>query len=346
MDNILTQQGERTMLIRLTALWAMNEAGLGGLMHLLRSPFTGIFVGGGAVLLIAMIGRTAKRPAAEILKALVLVLIIKAAVSPHSPLPAYLAVSFQGLLGALIFSVVPSFRLGALMLGTLALVEAAMQKLLVMTLLFGMPLWKALDAFVDGVLTKFNLLDDGAGARGSLWVVGAYVGVYTISGVLIGWLAGSLPEEVNEAAKRLTVPLYETDPASDAPQKKKHIFQKKYFQTMLLLAGILASAYFFSPKAWSGLASLWLVVRVFLLIGVWYLILGPMLMRLLQKFLKKKRSAYQEDVETALNLLPVFQVLARSAWRETSGLRGLSRIKELAIRIVTYALMYSKPAGR
>jgi hypothetical protein len=25
MDNILAQQGERTMLIRLTALWAMNE---------------------------------------------------------------------------------------------------------------------------------------------------------------------------------------------------------------------------------------------------------------------------------------------------------------------------------
>lgn len=343
MDNILTQQGERTMLIRLTALWAMNEAGLGGLMHLLRSPFTGIFVGGGAVLLISMIGYTAKRPAAEILKALVLVLIIKAAVSPHSPLPAYFAVAFQGLLGALLFSMIPSFRLSALLLGTLALIESAVQKLLVMTLLFGTPLWKALDAFIDGVLQKFHLLSDDAGAKGSLWVVGVYVGVYAISGLLIGVLAGRLPQEVNEAAGRLTVPVHETAPDIGASKKKKSILQKKYFQTMLLLAGILMSTYFFSPKAWSGLSELWLILRVLLLIGVWYFVLAPLLMRLLQKFLKKKQAAYREEVETALNLLPVFRMLARSAWRETSSLRGWTRIKELAVRIIAYALMYSKP---
>lgn len=183
-----TVDDERPALIRLTALWALNEAGLGGLMHLFRSPFTGIFVGGGAILLIALIAHTAKRPGPAILQALLLVLIIKAAVSPHSPPTAYLAVGFQGLAGALLFSLLPSFRLSALMLGVLGLLESALQKLLVMTILFGMPLWKSVDAFIDYVLQKFGLLGEQSEVQGSQWLIGLYVGLYVVSGLAIGWL--------------------------------------------------------------------------------------------------------------------------------------------------------------
>ena len=74
---------------RLTALWALNEAGLGGLIHAMRVPFTGIVVGSTAVVLIALIAFFAERKAQAILKATVIVLLIKAAASPHTPLPAY-----------------------------------------------------------------------------------------------------------------------------------------------------------------------------------------------------------------------------------------------------------------
>ncbi|MDV7397666.1 hypothetical protein RZS08_40070, partial [Arthrospira platensis SPKY1] len=121
MRALLQAGGERSILIRLTALWALNEAGLGGLMHLFKSPFTGIFVGGTAVLLISLIGYVAEKPGPAIMRALTVVLIIKAMASPHSPLTAYLAVAFQGVMGAALFSVLPSFRLAALLLGPLAL---------------------------------------------------------------------------------------------------------------------------------------------------------------------------------------------------------------------------------
>ena len=106
---------------RLTALWALNEAGLGGLIHALRVPFTGIVVGSTAVVLIALIAFFAERKAKAILKATVIVLLIKAAASPHTPLPAYASVTFQGLAGALLFGLLPSVRLGALLLGLLTL---------------------------------------------------------------------------------------------------------------------------------------------------------------------------------------------------------------------------------
>lgn len=342
MDNFLRINDERTTLIRLTALWALNEAGLGGLMHLFRSPFTGIFVGGGAVLLIALIGYTAKKPSPAILKALLLVLIIKGVVSPHSPLPAYLAVSFQGLLGALLFTVIPNFRLAALLLGGLALLEAALQKLLVMTLLFGMPLWDSLDAFIDGVLKKMGMLAEGASAAGSLWIVGLYVGVYFVSGLLIGWLAGRLPQAVGEAVGRLTVPELQPPAAQDVPKKARPFYKNRLFQIMVLLAAVLLSVYYFSPETWATIAPLWLFLRVFLVLAAWYFLVGPLLMRLLQRFLKKKQAAYREEVDAALDLLPVFRSLARSAWAETKHLGGWRRLRELAIRTVAYSLMFSK----
>lgn len=338
----LTLGDERTALIRLTALWALNEAGLGGLMHLFRSPFTGIFVGGGAVLLIALIGYLAEKPAVAIPRALLLVLIIKATVSPHSPLPAYVAVTFQGLLGALLFSVLPSFRLAALLLGALALLEASLQKLLTMTILFGMPLWKSIDAFVDDVLRRFGVLGEATSAQASLWLVGLYVGVYLISGVFIGWLAGRLPLEVKAAAARLPVPEVGTASEVSITPVRKTWWRRPALRWITLTLAVLLAIYWLAPSARQTLAPLWLFVRVFGLIALWYFGLAPLFMRLLQRFLRKKASEYHEEVAAALDLLPVFRQLARAAWTETRSLRGWRRVKDLAVRVVTYALLYAK----
>ncbi len=335
-------ENERPALIRLTALWALNEAGLGGLMHLFRSPFTGIFVGGAAILLIAMIGHIAKRPGPAILRALLLVLIIKGMVSPHSPLPAYLAVSFQGLMGALLFSLLPSFRLAALLLGVLGLLEAALQKLLVLTVLFGMPLWESIDAFIDYVLQKFGLLADGAGVQGSLWLIGLYVGLYLASGLLIGWLAGRLPAEVKAAAARLSLPAVKPDTAEEGEKPaRRPIWQRPIVRWIAFILLALLGIYLLAPASRQLLSPLWLLARVVGIIAAWYFLLSPLLMRLLKHFLKKKASGYREEVETALELLPVFRYLARAAWAETRGMNGWRRWKELSVRLIAYSLLYS-----
>lgn len=344
MGQLLSIKDERTALIRLTALWALNEAGLGGLMHLFQTPFTGIFVGGGAVLLISLIGYIAEKPAVAIPKALLLVLIIKGMVSPHSPLTAYVAVAFQGILGAFLFSVVPSFRLAAFFLAVLALLESALQKLIVMTVLFGMPLWKSLDAFIDSVLQKFGMLAEGGSVAGSQWVVGAYLGLYLLCGMLIGWLAGWLPAEVNAAAERLPAP---EGPSPDPEEgegaySRKPVWKKPFFKWSAGMLLALTAIYLFTPGARQVMAPLWLFVRVVGLIAVWYFIVGPFFIRLLRRFLKKKASEYHEEVSAALDLLPVFRHLSRTAWKETRHLKGLPRGRELAVRIITYALLFSK----
>lgn len=83
---------------RIIAIWGFSEAALGGILHALKIPLTGMFVGGAAVVLITLLAHFSQKKSI-ILNATVTVIIIKAVISPHSPLAAYFAVTLQGLLG-------------------------------------------------------------------------------------------------------------------------------------------------------------------------------------------------------------------------------------------------------
>ncbi len=129
---------------RITALWALSEAALGGLLHAIKIPFTGLFIGGSAVIFITLIAFF-NSERGTILKATLIVMMVKAIVSPHSPINAYLAVAFQGIIGEMLFLLIPSKNIAALLLGFLSLLESALQKLLVITIVFGQNVWEAID---------------------------------------------------------------------------------------------------------------------------------------------------------------------------------------------------------
>ena len=179
---------------RLTALWALNESGLGGILHAAKFPFTGIFVGGFAVILISLIARYSNYSFKAILKATAMVLMIKAAVSPHSPFPAYIAVSFQGLLGAFIFSTTKNFKAAPILFGGLALLESAIQKILLTVLFFGMSFWKSVDDFVITTLKTFQLPADFSFSE---WIALSYVTVYFVLGLIVGRFASQIPDAVS-----------------------------------------------------------------------------------------------------------------------------------------------------
>ena len=56
-------------------------------MHAFKLPFTGLFVGGFAVLCVGLLAYVERPAASTILRATALVLLVKAVVSPHSPPP-------------------------------------------------------------------------------------------------------------------------------------------------------------------------------------------------------------------------------------------------------------------
>src|SRR5258706_10118764 len=122
---------------RLTALWALNECGLGGFLHALESPFTGLFVGSLAMICIAFICSLADNKWQTMMTSLVIVLVIKALVSPHSPPSAYIAVVFQGVSGAIIYRYIPGLFFSSVFFVSMGLIESAIQHILTLTILYG-----------------------------------------------------------------------------------------------------------------------------------------------------------------------------------------------------------------
>ena len=121
----------------LIALWAFSESGLGGLLHALKLPLTGITVGSIAVLCIALISWYSNFNKRTLLAALSVVLLVKVTVSPHSPWAAYVAVTFQGFMGILLLNYKESFKISVLIFAILCLFESAVQRILILFLVYG-----------------------------------------------------------------------------------------------------------------------------------------------------------------------------------------------------------------
>ena len=113
----------------------MTECGLGGMLHAFKSPFTGLTVGSIAMVLITLICYYSESPWKTMTKSLIIVLIIKMLVSPHSMISAYFAVSFQAILGSFLYKTFGVNYLTATLLAVVGLVESALQKVISLTCL-------------------------------------------------------------------------------------------------------------------------------------------------------------------------------------------------------------------
>lgn len=323
---------------RLTALWALNEAGLGGLIHAMRVPFTGIVVGSTAVVLIALIAFFAERKAKAILKATVIALLVKAAASPHTPLPAYASVAFQGLAGALLFGTLPSVRLGAMGLGLLALWQGAVQKLLVMTILYGKSLWNSVDAVGRWILEKMGGGPEQLSPTG--WFLFFYLGYYTVAGLATGWLAGAIPGEI---AKGLKEPRAEPEAgpepvAISAGSSRKRWWKRTPFKAGLVLAALLAATMWMYPGQEGWAKGLRVFARAVVVLAVWAWAVRPLGLALFRRFRRREQAVYGAEVARALEQFPDLKRAAGLAWRRSGGAGGLRRWKTFLVELIVQAL--------
>ncbi len=176
---------DKQVYYRLIALWVLCEAVLGGLMHAVKIPFTGIVVSSGAVICISLIAYYVPIKGA-ILKATIIVAIFKMMLSPHTPPTAYIAVFFQGLMGQILFFNLRFFRVSCILLAVFALVESAIQRLFVLTVLYGNNFWKALNEFIRKVTGETTITDY------SLAAATGYVMVHALLGLIVSVFAGTL----------------------------------------------------------------------------------------------------------------------------------------------------------
>ena len=328
--NFLATTEEKTRAIqRLTALWALSESGLGGIMFALKIPLTGFFLGAFAVIIISMIAYISERDYKQIVQSTILVIMVKAMVSPHSPPPAYLAVAFQGFAGALFFRM-KNFRMACILLGILSMLESALQKIIVLTLIFGNDLWSAVNNFFADLKISFGL----HGLSFSWLFIGVYALLYACWGAFVGVWASGMPVAVEDHKVKLeNLPAIHNNESNPAPVKDG----SKWKQWMLYLLMLIFIALVFYFNGGSN-KILRIVLRSVSAVLLLYFVLRPLVQYMVQKWLQRQQGKKKEANELIL-LLPQMRGYVSAAYglaKQQSSV--FSRMKEFIIYLIGMAL--------
>ncbi|MFZ1786156.1 MAG: hypothetical protein WAU23_13205 [Ferruginibacter sp.] len=337
----LTKEQRVSAVQRLTALWAFTESGLGGVMHALQIPFTGLLVGGMAVIMISLIAEMAGHNHKQILKSAMIVLIVKAMVSPYTPFPAYIAVSFQALLGYGLFRLFKLNFVSIALLSTLAMLESAIQKILILTLFFGESLWKAMDSMIALLANQFGSVV----TNGSYWVVGIYLLIYLAGGFFIAWLANNSLKNMHSNNPGFVLT------ANGGPDQtlvlpshavKKNRYKKLWIliSAMLVLSGFLFVMAADHKQGWLAVAKTlsWAISAIL----IWFVLIGPLFTKAIQKLLQKKQSRYHDEVLSTLSFLPVLKNLTARAWKQSQLHRGSKRWYFFFASLIHATLTYTE----
>ena len=314
------------IVMRLTALWAFTEAGLGGVLHLFKSPFSGLMLCGLSIIFLSMIAKYSNYSSRVIIRSLVLVVFIKMLVSPHSGVTAYFAVAFQGLLAAFIFGTFKDSTLGLYLFGIIAMVESAMQRLIVLTVLFGMQFWEAVNEFGNFVYQLF--FDHSPEGSWFSWsVVAAYLIIYALGGAFAAWLYRRISKNILAIEKsylQSATVRDEGDPLvlTGKPKKKK----RKWSNYILLLL-LLGFTIYFSSTITDLSGVFYILLRTILIIVVWIYIVNPILLLALKKFLKKRFVEERDRAKHIQALFPWIRQVLSEAWSRASISSGFARFE-------------------
>ncbi len=342
---------------RLTALWGFSEAVLGGILHAFKIPFSGLFVGSAAVIFISLIAHFAKDDLDSyirkgvILKATFTVLIIKGFVSPYTPVTAYIAVLFQGFIGEALFSSHKHFKLSAVLLGILTLISSALQKIIILTIVFGNSLWESIDEFAKFILNQFGTNYYSHGFYLSYIIIGLYILIHLTAGTYIGFFAAGLPERIrniflNETEKIQSLFKLSNRKTNElkylSTKKSKVWWKKKSGITIFIFSIMMITLSYINPELDKNLAIkiIVMLIRSVFIIFVWYKFISPFLLKILKKLLNKRESVSYLQVEEMINFFPHFRTIISNSWNQSSKLKGIKKINTFLSYSITAILFF------
>lgn len=321
---------------RLIALWALSEAMLGGIVHGLNLPVSGLVVGSCSVICISLLAWYVPEKGA-ILKATIIVAVFKMMLSPHSPPPAYIAVFFQGLAGELLFrSDKKFFRASCLLFAILTLLESGLQRILILTIIYGNDFWKVINDFINGLTRQKTP------ANYSLLIGTVYVFLHIFTGIMVGTWVSSLPARIEKwRMDRQNTLLIEENknillPAAARKRKRQ---RKGLLVIWLLLVALYVQSYYkIGTPLLPAHISLKILLRSLIIVMTWVFIAGPLLRTVLQKWLQQKQTQSKQEIQAVVELLPATRQLVAKSWKQTAGNYGLKRLNQWIKLVLVNAL--------
>lgn len=304
---MLDEPNSKIIYYRLIALWVTVEAFLGGIIHAFKLPISGLVVGSGAIICLSMIAKFAHHKSA-LLQATIIVCIFKLMLSPHSPIAAYFAVLFQGVLAQIIFINNKHYKLKVMLLAILCLFESGIQRILVMTIIYGKDLWLAIDTFIQTICGNQEI------TRYSYFIIALYLIAHVLVGILVGIFIKNIPDKLNS---------YNLQPLQSKEESRLEINpkpekNKNYFLELAILVSSIALflaiklEYIPFNKTWKSIATI--ISRAILIVSIWRTILSPIIHYFLTIWLKKETKKNQSTILLINNILPEIVAIVKDSW--------------------------------
>lgn len=329
--NIIDQELNKPNIDRITVLWAFSEAALGGILHILRIPLTGLFVGSSAIIFITLLAYFSNSRKI-IIESTLKVILVKFVVSPYSPVNAYFAVIIQCLLGYLLF-----FRgfnkISPILLGFLALLFSAFQKIIVLTVIFGMTFWESIDVFFFFIVDNF-LPNNGVDRSISLSyvIIALYFSIHILGGIFAGLYATNLPGRLRKGeydqnhAKEF---INSSGEFNDERKKSKKNWwlRPKYLILLFFFLFIIVLTFLVEDieNAFAVEVSI-MIIRSILIILIWYYFISPLLLKIMNKYLTGKSQRKVEEINNIVKLFPKIKSIVKYSWQKASNMKMHVRI--------------------
>lgn len=323
--------------LRLTALWAFSESALGGFLHLFKVPFTGAIINSVSAILIIMIASfSLKRK--TIFKATILVIAVKAAAAPYTPVNAFVSVLFQGFLGELLFSSKKFFSVKAIVFSCVTLFQSAVQRIVVLTIMVGMSFWKSIDIFGNVLAKKVGL--EKTTVFFSLIIVCGYILLYLFIGFVVGIVGSKIPEKVKNRIKNNKFKkIKSSNKIPDLKQEKNKIHNRYKIRILpLLLLLALVGSYFIPEITFFGKDILIMLFRYTIIMVLWTFWASKFLLEKGKKIINKKSYIYKKDIDFLLKLLPEIKKITYFCWQETKSVKGVKRVFSFLELLISYII--------
>jgi hypothetical protein len=323
-------QQSSQIISRITTLWAATECGLGGFFHAIQSPFTGLIVGGLSVVYISLIAYFTnqsnlglaflprlRKVSQTLFTSVLFVLAVKAAVSPHSPFGAYFAVALQALIGIVIYGLIRNHLISTILVAVLSMLTSAMQKVLIMILLFGKSLFESIDLFFADTAEKLDFIvsDSFSFSEFSAFI---FLAIYAFGGLLIGYFASKIPSSIQQQSAELSLIIKSNNEAIATESKNQ---KKAWFPWLIILMISLSILVQFLLN--SREAAVWQLTRTLGVLVIWFFLFRPFVKWILNQFKSSGKEKFQYEIEHFQNELP--QIISNStfSWRASKKMSGL-----------------------
>lgn len=318
------QQETKVVYYRLITLWILCEAMLGGILHGAKIPATGLLVGSCAVICISLIAYYAPAKG-SILKATLIVAIFKMMLSPQATPPAYFAVFFQGLLGEALFWHRKQYPLSCLLFGVVVLLESGIQRIVILTMVYSNDLWQTINTFINSLTGQTTLTNY------SFFFAAGYVLSHIIMGVFVGFWIGKFPQKIRTWTVinkdfLLTTNINNEKNVEINSSKKKKLKNGTMVIWLVLLLLYVQSVSNIGPPLIPGNIAIRILIRSLLIILTYYFVVGPLLIGVMNKWLKSKKIKEHELIQTIQQYLPDTKELVAKSWQLAAKKTGIKRI--------------------